>query len=137
MSGMVIQISGQAIRPKQWIRRLAAVAAVGGVGLALYACGGGSAPGTVHGYVMPLAGPALGYREATFTATVEIKLRGHVLATERVAPGKQFHFTEPAGTYTLTAAGHSSCLTTVTFVARRNEEMDLLCTPLFRGPVPG
>lgn len=89
-----------------------------------------SATGSVHGHVLTLVGPAVGYRIAPFTAVVEVETSGHIVTTDRVPPGDQFHLTAPAGTYTIEVAGHSgyrSCSRQMTFVAHKDRKTEVTC----------
>lgn len=120
--------------------RMAAVVVAGSASLAALESSSPStaARGSDHGYITWLIGPAVGWEKAPFVATVELISSGHPVATERVATGAQFHFTEPAGTYTVKVVGHKRCSTTMTFVARKVRVAHVSCSPYKGGgPTPG
>lgn len=115
---------------------LVAIAALG-ASLAVVETAKPEPNGRIHGYVWTLIGPAVGYGKARFTATVEIAVSGHVVASDRVPPGAQFTFTEPGGSYTIGVVGHPSCSSTVELVAHRVLAARVTCTPYRGGPAPG
>ena len=106
------------------------VAAALGASLVAVETSAPPATGSFHGHVLTLVGPAVGYRIATFTAVVEVETSGHIVTTDRVPPGGQFHLTAPAGTYTIEVAGHSgyrSCSGQMTFVAHEDRKTEVTC----------